>query len=90
VPDPSLRLLRNANRQLSTGRTRLAQVRVNADVSQTQLSERSGVSLTTLQRIERGEITNPGIRSLVAIAEALGCTVDELIDPSWRPSAPQR
>ena len=76
---------RNANPNLSSGATQLARVRIAADVSQTQLSERSGVSLTTLQRIERGVIANPGIRQLVAIAAILGCTVDELVDPSWRP-----
>jgi transcriptional regulator with XRE-family HTH domain len=40
-------------------------------LTQRELAERSGISLGTIRRLERGELSNPGIRYLTNIAIAL-------------------
>jgi len=40
--------------------------------------------LRTLQRVERLEIDNPPIRYLTNCAIALGCELEDLIEPAWR------
>jgi transcriptional regulator with XRE-family HTH domain len=53
-------------------------------MSQRALAAETGLSLRTLQRIERLEIDNPPIRYLTNCAIALGCGLEDLIEPSWR------
>jgi transcriptional regulator with XRE-family HTH domain len=53
-------------------------------MSQRRLAELTGISLRTLQRIERLEIDNPPIRYLTNCAIALGCELEDLIEPAWR------
>jgi DNA-binding Xre family transcriptional regulator len=55
-----------------------------ADVSQRRLAELTGISLRTLQRIERLEVDNPPIRYLANYAIVLGCEREDLIEPEWR------
>ena len=43
-----------------------------------------GLSLRTLQRIERLEIDNPPVRYLTNCAIVLGCELEDLIEPAWR------
>lgn len=57
---------------------RLRGKRAEADMSQTELAERSGVSQTTVFQYEDGTQT-PGADKLFALAEALGCTPNDLI-----------
>ena len=45
---------------------------------------RAGISLRTLQRIERLEVDNPPVRYLANCAIVLGCELDDLIEPEWR------
>ena len=55
--------------------------RENAELTQKQLSEKSGVSIRTLQKYETGE-NNPAnakARIIIALAEALGIEAKELI-----------
>lgn len=65
-------------------RTRIAQRRLRAGLNQQDLAERTGFSVPTIQRLERGITFNPGIRQLALIAEALGCSIDDLVEPAWR------
>jgi len=53
-------------------------------LSQRALADRAGLSLRTLQRIERLEIDNPTIRYLTNCAIVLGCKIEDLIEPAWR------
>lgn len=48
------------------------------DLSQKKLAAISGVSFRTIQNVE-SEISDSGAFSLVSLADALGCTVDELV-----------
>lgn len=50
-----------------------------SDLSASQLSARSEISLSYLTRIIQGEITNPTIDFVVRIGNGLGVTVSELI-----------
>jgi transcriptional regulator with XRE-family HTH domain len=62
----------------------LRQRRRAAGISQRALAERAGLSLRTLQRIERLEVDNPPIRYLANCAIVLGCELEDLIEPAWR------
>lgn len=56
----------------------LRKTRDRLGVTQDQLEERSGVSRETISRIERDE-TDPRLSKVIAIADALGVGVDDLI-----------
>lgn len=51
--------------------------RARLDISQEELAERSGVSAASLIKYESGEMT-PGIDKVISMAEALGCTPNDL------------
>lgn len=44
-----------------------------------QLSELSGIPIGTLNKIIYGATSSPSLDNALAIAKALGCTIDELI-----------
>ena len=71
-----------------TGLTRIEQRRIAAGLTQAQLAERAQISLPTLQRIEHRRNENPGVRYLGNIAVALECTIEDLIEDSWRELKP--
>ena len=58
---------------------RIKELRKQKGISQEFLSEESGLSLRTIQRIENGE-TNPTGESLKRLSNALNVNPDELID----------
>ena len=68
----------------ATPKSRLYERRRAAKLSQRELAKRAGISLRTLQRIERLEIDNPPIRYLTNCAIVLGCELEGLIEPAWR------
>lgn len=51
--------------------------RARRDLSQEELAARSGVSAASLIKYESAEMT-PGIDKIVSMAEALGCTPNDL------------
>jgi transcriptional regulator with XRE-family HTH domain len=53
----------------------LREVRRRAKLSQRELAAVAGIALRTLDRLESGEITNPRLRTLDALARAGGCFV---------------
>lgn len=80
-----------ADALLSHGHTRIARARLDANLSQEELAQRSGLAPRTIERLDRGELDNPGVRHIVRLATVLGCSVEQLIedgwrDRSWRPS----
>lgn len=63
----------------TTNRSALTRLRVEAGLSQSALAERSGIGRTAITRIESG--TRQGSPEAIrAIADALGCTVSDLVD----------
>lgn len=61
--------------------TNLQKKRQEAGLSQSQLAEKSGVSLRTLQHYEIGDknIRKAAVETVIALAEAIGCDIKEII-----------
>lgn len=64
--------------------TRLAGLRLERGLTQTELAEATGISIATLRRLERGSVANPPIRYLANCTIVLGCRLEELIEDEWR------
>ena len=60
--------------------TRLKQLRTDAELTQEQLAVRSGVKLSTVQKLESGSNSIMGARfeTVLRLAEALDVKVEEL------------
>lgn len=58
---------------------RLQKARQAAGLTQQELCQKSGLSYSTLAKIERGAIKSPSIFTVQQIAAVLGTTVDELL-----------
>ena len=56
----------------------VAKVRASKGMTQLQLSLLSGVPQQTISAIESGDRKNPGILTMLMIARALECSVEEL------------
>lgn len=59
----------------------IQKLRQRAGLTQDDLSDKAGLSYSTLAKIERGAIKNPSVFTVAAIAEVLGTSVEKLIDP---------
>ena len=57
----------------------LAEIRARRGISQNRLSKMSGVTQSVICDIERGKTKAPRIDTMMAIAEALGVKIDELV-----------
>ena len=58
----------------------LETMRKRRNLNQRELSDRSGVPQPMISEIERGIVRNPQIGTMVKLARALKCTVDDLIE----------
>ena len=65
---------------------KLKQIREQAGLSQSQLAERAGVSLRTLQDYEqeRKPLERAAAVTVLNLARALNCTVEKLLDAETR------
>ncbi len=54
-----------------------------------KLSEMTGISLSSLDKITAGDNTNPKFATIKLICEALGCTLDDLADTNRFKNVPQ-
>jgi transcriptional regulator with XRE-family HTH domain len=76
-------LHRDASRLLSE---RVQRRRLERGWSQQRLAQEAEVSMGTIRKIETQAVTDPGIFTVAAIANALGVAVDRLIEqPGPRP-----
>lgn len=64
--------------------TKLAQHRKAANQEQQNFADLIGVSRSTLQRYESGNVDNPNLRILVNAAIALNVPLGALIEDEWR------
>lgn len=62
-----------------TNDSTLARLRMERGLTQAQLAGLVGCPQQTITRWETGQ-RNPGMKSLVKLARALGCTLDELVE----------
>lgn len=67
-------------------------VRREKGITLEDLSQQSGVPLSTIKKISAGITTNPNLETVKAIASALGCSLDDLetkdIEDSFKKKAP--
>ena len=63
-------------------KTKLYQKRTQIGMSVDDLSIRSGISIWTIRSYEQGRrnINNAGAEKIIAIAKALGCNTEELLE----------
>ena len=61
--------------------TRLKEIRTSLNISQKELSEQTGLTLRTIQRIENKEV-KPSLYSLKVIGEVLKTDLSEFVKPS--------
>lgn len=59
---------------------RLEEMRNRRKLNQRQLSDVSGVPQPMISAIETGDVQNPTIKTLYKLANALKCTVDDLVE----------
>ena len=64
-------------------RTKLAARRRQIRLSQRRLSEITGISVRTIQRLELGEVANPPLRYLVNLAMALDIELEAILEDEW-------
>ena len=60
---------------------RIAELRENQLLRQTELAEKAGISPSTLSQIESGRVSNPHIGTLRKIARALNVEPSEITSP---------
>lgn len=63
----------------------LAHLRKAHGLTLTELGERAQVAKSYIHSLERGEAENPGLRTLDALARALGVTVGDFLDAMGQP-----
>jgi transcriptional regulator with XRE-family HTH domain len=72
--------------------TLLAERRVSKGVNQHELARQTGISLSSLKRLEHGDVTNPPLWWFINCARALNVELEEILDPelrAWRPGPHQ-
>lgn len=69
----------NTHKELGT---HIQQLRQKARLTQDELSDRANLAYSTLAKIERGAIKNPSVFTVAALADALGTTVERLVQGS--------
>jgi transcriptional regulator with XRE-family HTH domain len=67
------------DRTLDAVGPRLKHLRLRRDVTLTELAEETGISASTLSRLEAGR-RRPTLEQLLPLARAYGVTLDELVD----------
>lgn len=58
----------------------LLEMRKKRNMTQQELAEKSGVIQQTISAIESGARNNPGVMTMIKLANALRCSVYDLVD----------
>lgn len=63
--------------------TNLKQKRLEADLSQSELSKLSGVPVRTIQQYEQRQknINSAKVESVLSISKALSCNINDILEP---------
>lgn len=67
-------------------REKLAALKMSSKMTVRQISEKSGVPVSTVTRVLSGETMNPSFDVLKAIVVAMGGSMDEIADLAARPA----
>jgi transcriptional regulator with XRE-family HTH domain len=69
---------------------RLKQLREAAGLTQQELAFRAGLSVSNLSQIEQGKKADPRASTLLALARALGVTMESFFEPAEEAKPPRR
>lgn len=58
---------------------RLRKLRQDAGITQERLAAQAGVAIATVRKIETGAVIEPGYFTVMALAEVLGASTDDLL-----------
>lgn len=61
----------------------LSDARIRAGLSMYALAKRSGIGVASISEIESGTTLNPGILTMVRLADALHVSLDQLSERTW-------
>jgi len=75
-----------AERVLSPLATRLKELRQAAGMSQQTLAVAAGLSVSLVSQLEQGSRSDPRMSTTIALARALGVTLDDLAHEASRPN----
>ncbi len=67
-------------RRMETGMNKIKRIRIRQNLTQQQLSERSGLSQAYINELERGRKVNPSIIVLDKLATGLSVDITELLE----------
>lgn len=59
-------------------REAMARLRTARGLSQEGLARTAGIASVTVSKLEQGRITDPRLGTVLAVATALGCSVEDL------------
>lgn len=60
-------------------------IRMEQGISRSELARKSGIALRTLEDWGGRKNVNPNAKQLYAVAQALGCRMEDLIEPElWK------
>lgn len=59
-------------------RLNIRKIRRERDITQEELSEKTGISRATISALEQGSVSNTTANTLVKIADALGVSIRDL------------
>ncbi len=62
--------------------TRLKEVRISKKLTQKELSEKTGLSLRSIQHYEQGgkDFDHARLNTILTVCEALECTLEDILD----------
>lgn len=66
----------------------IEQKRTEKGMSQVALSRLSGVKQSVISDIENGKTRNPGIETVLSLAKALGCSLNDLLGEEEKEGKP--
>lgn len=57
----------------------LRRIRIKKGLSQYELAKRTGLTNSTILRLETGEMNNPALQTLLTLCEELDITINDLV-----------
>jgi transcriptional regulator with XRE-family HTH domain len=79
LPNGKLKTMDDTDRTLDAVGPRLKELRQRREITLTELAGETGISISTLSRLEAG-VRRPTLEQLLPLARAYGVTLDELVD----------
>ncbi|MFQ9048786.1 helix-turn-helix domain-containing protein, partial [Pseudoruminococcus massiliensis] len=61
------------------GLEKLNEFKKKKGLTNSQLSQMTGITISTIDKITSGNNTNPKLRTIEALCNALGCTLNDLV-----------